>query len=139
MLPVETPFSALALAKAGIHAGVPAGVFGRSSAGAVGRLTSNPLVRKQEHLPAFDQELAAGYRQCAKAFMKKASRLGGNAVADDADLDTKRGRTGLARPNFVCANTYGCVVYSLCRKIAAGSEQTTHRRRLEKKALILGR
>ncbi|EET4537926.1 aldehyde dehydrogenase family protein [Escherichia coli] len=88
----QTPFSALALAKLAIRAGIPAGVFNvvTGSAGAVGNeLTSNPLVRKL----SFTGSTEIGRQlmeQCAKDIKKVSLELGGNApfiVFDDADLD----------------------------------------------------
>nr|WP_284146541.1 aldehyde dehydrogenase family protein [Escherichia coli] len=121
---------------------MPAGVFNvvTGSAGAVGNeLTSNPLVRKL----SFTGSTEIGRQlmeQCAKDIKKVSLELGGNApfiVFDDADLDKSRGRrAGLEIPQrranlrlrqpFIRAGT-ACM--TALPTIAAGGEQTAHRRR----------
>ena len=91
----QTPLSALAIARLGLEAGLPAGVFeivtGAAEDAPVigGELTSNPLVRKL----GFTGSTEVGkllMAQCAKQVKKVSLELGGNApfiVFDDADLD----------------------------------------------------
>jgi succinate-semialdehyde dehydrogenase/glutarate-semialdehyde dehydrogenase len=91
----QTPLSALAVAKLGEEAGLPAGVLGivtgsAADAPAIGRvLTSSPLVRKL----GFTGSTEVGkllMAQCAAQVKKVSLELGGNApflVFDDADLD----------------------------------------------------
>jgi succinate-semialdehyde dehydrogenase/glutarate-semialdehyde dehydrogenase len=91
----QTPLSALAVARLGEEAGVPAGVFSvvttdEAGAPAIGReLTSNPLVRKL----GFTGSTEVGkllMAQCSKQLKKISLELGGNApfiVFDDAALD----------------------------------------------------
>ena len=87
-----TPFSALAIAKLGLKAGLPAGVFNvvtGSSAAIGGELTANPIVRKL----TFTGSTQVGkklMRDCAGTMKRVSMELGGNApfiVFDDADLD----------------------------------------------------
>src|SRR5947207_7589623 len=91
----QTPLSALAIARLGLEAGLPEGVFeivtGAAEDAPVigGELTSNPLVRKL----GFTGSTEVGkllMAQCAKQVKKVSLELGGNApfiVFDDADLD----------------------------------------------------
>src|SRR5947208_1579549 len=91
----QTPLSALAIARLGLEAGLPPGVFeivtGAAEDAPVigGELTSNPLVRKL----GFTGSTEVGKlltAQCAKQVKKVSLELGGNApfiVFDDADLD----------------------------------------------------
>src|SRR6185437_12294643 len=88
----QTPFSALALAELGDHAGIPKGVFNVITGSPVeigGELTSNPNVRKL----SFTGSTEVGkllMAQCAGTVKKISLELGGNApfiVFDDADLD----------------------------------------------------
>jgi succinate-semialdehyde dehydrogenase / glutarate-semialdehyde dehydrogenase len=91
----QTPLTALAVAKLGEEAGLPAGVLGivtgsAEDAPAIGRaMTSNRLVRKL----GFTGSTEVGkllMAQCAGQVMKVSLELGGNApflVFDDADLD----------------------------------------------------
>ena len=87
-----TPFSALALAKLGEDAGIPAGVFNviTGNAQAIGNvLTSDQRVRKLTFTgsTAVGKKLAA---QCMQTVKRLSLELGGNApfiVFDDADLD----------------------------------------------------
>jgi succinate-semialdehyde dehydrogenase/glutarate-semialdehyde dehydrogenase len=91
----QTPLSALAVAKLGEEAGLPAGVLGIVTGSAedapeIGRtLTSSPLVRKL----GFTGSTEVGkllMAQCAGQVKKVSLELGGNApfiVFDDADLD----------------------------------------------------
>jgi len=91
----QTPLTALAIAKLGDEAGLPAGVFTivtTDEAGAPevgGEMTSNPLVRKV----GFTGSTEVGkllMAQCSKQLKKISLELGGNApfiVFDDADLD----------------------------------------------------
>src|SRR5438874_4670379 len=91
----QTPLTALAIARLGLEAGLPAGVFeivtGAAEDAPVigGELTSNPLVRKL----GFTGSTEVGkllMAQCAKQVKKVSLELGGNApfiVFDDADLD----------------------------------------------------
>jgi succinate-semialdehyde dehydrogenase/glutarate-semialdehyde dehydrogenase len=91
----QTPLSALAVAKLGEQAGLPAGVLGivtgsAEDAPVIGRvLTSSPIVRKL----GFTGSTEVGkllMAQCAAQVKKVSLELGGNApfiVFDDADLD----------------------------------------------------
>jgi succinate-semialdehyde dehydrogenase / glutarate-semialdehyde dehydrogenase len=91
----QTPLTALAIAKLGEEAGLPAGVLGLVTGSAedapvIGRvLTSSPLVRKL----GFTGSTEVGkllMAQCAGQVKKVSLELGGNApfiVFDDADLD----------------------------------------------------
>ena len=91
----QTPLTALALARLGAEAGLPAGVFSLVTGGAEdapvigGELTSSPLVRKL----GFTGSTEVGkllMAQCAAQVKKVSLELGGNApfiVFDDADLD----------------------------------------------------
>jgi succinate-semialdehyde dehydrogenase/glutarate-semialdehyde dehydrogenase len=91
----QTPLSALAVAKLGELAGLPAGVLNMvtgdsEDAPAIGEeMTSNPLVRKL----GFTGSTEVGkllMEQCARQAKKVSLELGGNApfiVFDDADLD----------------------------------------------------
>jgi succinate-semialdehyde dehydrogenase / glutarate-semialdehyde dehydrogenase len=91
----QTPLSALAVAKLGELAGLPAGVLNMvtgdaEDAPAIGvELTSNPIVRKL----GFTGSTEVGkllMEQCARQVKKVSLELGGNApfiVFDDADLD----------------------------------------------------
>src|SRR6476469_10016165 len=91
----QTPLSALAVAKLGVEAGLPAGVFNvvtgdAEDAPAIGgEMTSNPIVRKL----GFTGSTEVGkllMEQCARQVKKVSLELGGNApfvVFDDADLD----------------------------------------------------
>lgn len=90
---MQTPYSALALAKLSAAAGIPPGVFNvvtGNAASEIGEeLTSNPKVRKL----TFTGSTAVGKKlmaQCADSIKKVSLELGGNApfiVFDDADLD----------------------------------------------------
>lgn len=88
-----TPLTALAFAKLGEEAGVPAGVFNvlTGSARAIGAaITSSPIVRKLSFTGSTEvgEEL---YRQCAGTMKRLSLELGGNApllIFDDADLET---------------------------------------------------
>ena len=88
----QTPLSALALARLGERAGIPAGVFNviTGSAAAIGgEMTGNPAVRKLTFTGSTEvgKKLMA---QCAGTLKKLSLELGGNApfiVFDDADLD----------------------------------------------------
>jgi succinate-semialdehyde dehydrogenase/glutarate-semialdehyde dehydrogenase len=91
----QTPLSALAVAKLGEEAGLPAGVFSVVTGDAEdapvigGEMTSNPIVRKL----GFTGSTEVGkllMEQCARQVKKVSLELGGNApfiVFDDADLD----------------------------------------------------
>jgi succinate-semialdehyde dehydrogenase/glutarate-semialdehyde dehydrogenase len=91
----QTPLSALAVAKLGEEAGLPAGVLGIVTGSAedapeIGRaMTSSPIVRKL----GFTGSTEVGkllMAQCAAQITKVSLELGGNApfiVFDDADLD----------------------------------------------------
>ncbi len=91
----QTPLSALAIARLGLEAGLPEGVFqivtgSAEDAPVIGaELTGNPLVRKL----GFTGSTEVGkllMAQCAKQVKKVSLELGGNApfiVFDDADLD----------------------------------------------------
>ena len=113
---VETPFTALAIAKLGERAGLPAGVLNivtgaGTKIGAV--LTASPTVRAL----SFTGSTATGrllMAQCAPTVKRLALELGGNApflVFDDADLEraiegalvSKYRNTG---QTCVCANRF---------------------------------
>src|SRR3954447_4742183 len=91
----QTPLSALAVAKLGLEAGMPEGVFQIVTGAAEdaptigGELTGNPIVRKL----GFTGSTEIGkllMAQCAGQVKKVSLELGGNApfiVFDDADLD----------------------------------------------------
>jgi succinate-semialdehyde dehydrogenase/glutarate-semialdehyde dehydrogenase len=91
----QTPLTALAIARLGLEAGLPEGVFelvtGAADDAPVigGELTGNPIVRKL----GFTGSTEVGkllMAQCAKQVKKVSLELGGNApfiVFDDADLD----------------------------------------------------
>src|SRR3954447_9473587 len=91
----QTPLWALAVARLGLEAGLPEGVFeivtgAAEDAPAIGaELTGNPLVRKL----GFTGSTEVGkllMAQCAQQVKKVSLELGGNApflVFDDADLD----------------------------------------------------
>jgi succinate-semialdehyde dehydrogenase/glutarate-semialdehyde dehydrogenase len=91
----QTPLSALAIARLGLEAGLPEGVFqvvtgAAEDAPLIGaELTGNPLVRKL----GFTGSTEVGkllMAQCAAQVKKVSLELGGNApfiVFDDADLD----------------------------------------------------
>src|SRR4051794_32709639 len=91
----QTPLSTLAIARLGLEAGLPKGVFeivtgAADDAPVIGaELTGNPLVRKL----GFTGSTEIGkllMAQCAKQVKKVSLELGGNApfiVFDDADLD----------------------------------------------------
>ena len=91
----QTPLTALAIARLGLEAGLPEGVFqivtgSAEDAPVIGaELTGNPLVRKL----GFTGSTEVGkllMAQCAKQVKKVSLELGGNApfiVFDDADLD----------------------------------------------------
>ncbi|MGX7893924.1 NAD-dependent succinate-semialdehyde dehydrogenase [Tsuneonella sp. HG222] len=88
-----TPLTALAFARLGEEAGVPAGVFNilTGSARAIGGvLTGSPVVRKLSFTGS--TEIGVGlYEACAGTMKKLGLELGGNApflVFDDADLET---------------------------------------------------
>ena len=87
-----TPFTALALGKLAVEAGVPAGVFNivTGQPGPIGAaLTADPIVRKL----SFTGSTRVGallMRQSADTIKRLSLELGGNApliVFDDADLD----------------------------------------------------
>jgi len=88
-----TPLTALAFAKLGQEAGLPAGVFNvlTGSAGAIGgAITASSKVRKLSFTGSTEigEEL---YRQCAGTMKRLSLELGGNApllIFEDADLDT---------------------------------------------------
>lgn len=88
-----TPLTALAFAKLGEEAGVPAGVFNilTGSAREIGGvLTASPIVRKLSFTGSTEIGVQL-YRDCAGTMKKLGLELGGNApllVFDDADLDT---------------------------------------------------
>ncbi|AQQ68151.1 succinate-semialdehyde dehydrogenase (NADP(+)) [Microbulbifer agarilyticus] len=111
----ETPLCALALAKLGEEAGIPAGAFsvvaGNKAREIGGAMTSSPTVRKL----TFTGSTEIGktlMEQCAGTIKKTSMELGGNApfiVFDDADLDAAV--QGLMASKFrnagqtcVCAN-----------------------------------
>jgi succinate-semialdehyde dehydrogenase / glutarate-semialdehyde dehydrogenase len=91
----QTPLSAMAIARLGLEAGLPEGVFQlvtgpAEDAPAIGaELTGNPVVRKL----GFTGSTEVGkllMAQCARQVKKVSLELGGNApfiVFDDADLD----------------------------------------------------
>lgn len=88
-----TPLTALAFARLGEEAGVPAGVFSvvTGDARAIGgAMTSSPVVRKL----SFTGSTPVGvtlYEQCAGTMKRLSLELGGNApmlIFDDADLAT---------------------------------------------------
>jgi succinate-semialdehyde dehydrogenase/glutarate-semialdehyde dehydrogenase len=91
----QTPLSTLAVARLGLEAGLPDGVFEIVTGSAEdaptigGELTGNPIVRKL----GFTGSTEVGkllMAQCAKQVKKVSLELGGNApfiVFDDADLD----------------------------------------------------
>ena len=91
----QTPLTALAIARLGLEAGLPEGVFqivtgSAEDAPVIGaELTGNPLVRKL----GFTGSTEVGkllMAQCAQQVKKVSLELGGNApfvVFDDADLD----------------------------------------------------
>jgi succinate-semialdehyde dehydrogenase / glutarate-semialdehyde dehydrogenase len=91
----QTPLSAMAIARLGLEAGLPEGVFqlvtgAAEDAPTIGaELTGNPIVRKL----GFTGSTEVGkllMAQCAKQVKKVSMELGGNApfiVFDDADLD----------------------------------------------------
>ena len=91
--PAETPLCALALARLGEQAGLPAGVLNvvttTNSRAVGGELCSSPHVKAL----SFTGSTEVGkilYRQCADTVKKLGLELGGNApliVFDDADLD----------------------------------------------------
>ncbi len=113
---LQTPYSALAMAKLAIDAGIPPGVFNivTGDAKAIGgEFTGNALVRKV----TFTGSTPVGkllMKQCAGTVKKVGLELGGNApfiVLDDADLDaavagaiqSKYRNTG---QTCVCANRF---------------------------------
>ncbi len=113
---LQTPYSALAMAKLAIDAGIPPGVFNivTGDARAIGgEFTGNALVRKV----TFTGSTPVGkllMQQCAGTVKKVGLELGGNApfiVLDDADLDaavagaiqSKYRNTG---QTCVCANRF---------------------------------
>jgi len=87
-----TPLTALAFAKLGVEAGVPAGVLNvlTGSAAAIGgAITGSSVVRKLSFTGSTEigEEL---YRQCAGTMKRLSLELGGNApllIFDDADID----------------------------------------------------
>jgi succinate-semialdehyde dehydrogenase / glutarate-semialdehyde dehydrogenase len=91
----QTPLTAMAVARLGLEAGLPEGVFQLVTGSAEdaptigGELTGNPTVRKL----GFTGSTEVGkllMAQCAKQVKKVSLELGGNApfiVFDDADLD----------------------------------------------------
>jgi succinate-semialdehyde dehydrogenase / glutarate-semialdehyde dehydrogenase len=91
----QTPLSTLAIARLGLEAGLPEGVFEIVTGSAEdaptigGELTGNPIVRKL----GFTGSTEVGkllMAQCAKQVKKVSLELGGNApfiVFDDADLE----------------------------------------------------
>ncbi|MEX6725995.1 NAD-dependent succinate-semialdehyde dehydrogenase [Parapedomonas caeni] len=91
--PAETPLCALALARLGEQAGLPAGVLNvvttTNSRAVGGELCASPHVKAL----SFTGSTEVGkilYRQCADTVKKLGLELGGNApliVFDDADLD----------------------------------------------------
>jgi len=88
-----TPLTALAFAKLGEEAGVPAGVFNivTGSSGAIGGvLTASMAVRKLSFTGSTEVGVMLA-RQCAGTMKRISMELGGNApllVFDDADLET---------------------------------------------------
>ncbi len=113
---LQTPYSALAMAKLAIDAGIPPGVFNIVTGDARsigGEFTGNALVRKV----TFTGSTAVGkllMQQCAGTVKKVGLELGGNApfiVLDDADLDAAV--TGAIQSKYrntgqtcVCANRF---------------------------------
>jgi succinate-semialdehyde dehydrogenase / glutarate-semialdehyde dehydrogenase len=112
----QTPYSALAMAKLAMDAGIPEGVFNVITGKAAeigGEFTGNALVRKL----TFTGSTPVGkllMKQCADTVKKVGLELGGNApfiVLDDADLDaavagaiqSKYRNTG---QTCVCANRF---------------------------------
>jgi succinate-semialdehyde dehydrogenase / glutarate-semialdehyde dehydrogenase len=101
----QTPLSALAVARLGEEAGLPAGVFSvvtgdEADAPTIGgEMTSNPLVRKV----GFTGSTAVGkllMEQCSRQLKKISLELGGNApflVFDDADLEAAVAGTVLCK------------------------------------------
>lgn len=87
-----TPLTALAFARLGVEAGVPAGVFNivTGSARAIGGvLTSSPVVRKLSFTGSTEIGVQL-YRDCAGSMKRLGLELGGNApllIFADADLD----------------------------------------------------
>ena len=88
-----TPLTALAFARLGEEAGVPAGVFNvvTGSAGAIGKvLTGSPVVRKFSFTGSTEIGVMLA-EQCAGTMKRVSMELGGNApllIFNDADLDT---------------------------------------------------
>jgi succinate-semialdehyde dehydrogenase/glutarate-semialdehyde dehydrogenase len=88
-----TPLTALAFAKLGQEAGVPAGVFNilTGSAREIGGvLTGSPVVRKLSFTGSTEIGVQL-YRDCAGTMKRLGLELGGNApllIFDDADLET---------------------------------------------------
>ena len=88
-----TPLTALAFARLGVEAGVPAGVFNivTGSARAIGGvLTASPVVRKLSFTGSTEIGIQL-YQACAGTMKRLGLELGGNApllVFDDADLET---------------------------------------------------
>lgn len=90
----QTPFSAIALAKLGEQAGIPAGVFSvitSKDSAAIGKeLATHPLVRKITFTGS--TEVGRTLMEQAASTIKRISfELGGNApflVFDDADIDS---------------------------------------------------
>lgn len=137
----QTPFSALALAELAIRAGIPAGVFNvvTGSAGAVGNeLTSNPLVRKL----SFTGSTEIGRQlmeQCAKDIKKcrwswaATRRLSSLTMPTSTKPWKVRCPRNSATPGKPASAPTACMCRTACMtvlpKIAAGSEQTAHRRR----------
>ena len=113
---LQTPYSALAMAKLAIDAGIPPGVFNIVTGDARsigGEFTGNALVRKV----TFTGSTPVGkllMQQCAGTVKKVGLELGGNApfiVLDDADLDAAV--TGAIQSKYrntgqtcVCANRF---------------------------------
>jgi succinate-semialdehyde dehydrogenase / glutarate-semialdehyde dehydrogenase len=101
----QTPLSALAIARLGEEAGLPAGVFSVATGDEAdaptigGELTSNPLVRKV----GFTGSTEVGkllMEQCSRQLKKISLELGGNApfiVFDDADLEAAVAGTVLCK------------------------------------------
>lgn len=90
--PSETPFSALALARLALLAGIPADCFHvvpTTDREALLELTTNPIVKKV----SFTGSTRVGKlltKACADTMKRVSMELGGNApfiVFDDADLD----------------------------------------------------
>ncbi len=88
----QTPLTALAFAKLGEEAGLPAGVFNilTGSAREIGGvLTASPIVRKLSFTGSTEIGVQL-YRDCAGTMKKLGLELGGNApllIFDDADLE----------------------------------------------------